>query len=494
MQLVCRLWQEAIASSPSLWSNINTSMKVTPDKFSALLKSSDTMPLDIVLTSGTAPGRPIRFKRIRELLEALEEEDHRLRSLKFVASYGAIVFMMKRPLFEGALPCLETLTLDVGGADTFSEALYYCAYELPELFQGNPEATPLKRLTLCAAVPWPNNRFPHLTHLSISYADPGSGRAFYASEFLEFMRTTPNLAHLTLDTIGKLEPPQGNVAVSMPNLREVRIRNCIWFTGAIVLGHLVLPATTSVEVSSIIYGMGHNLLKWLLGRDATYLRNAGAPTKLALALRGHTIYLSCSGPSGSTEVKLNARVKQHSLSEYRHRWHTTALCMLPLSLDLADVEDLSLAMTTDAFVPSHVVRAFLLRMPKVRSCTVLMDPRLESRYWTRCLSPRDTGSAPLPRLQSLEVIGRLAETWDYAAAQLASLVVRRSQGGCEKLAELVCSTLFVPAPWPGGADSLKVGKHNVADIVESVRLQSLSEFPLLRAAEVQTWDASESQT
>ena len=151
-------------------------------------------------------------------------------------------------------------------------------------------------------------------------------------------------------------------------------------------------------------------------------------------------------------------------------------------------------MTTDAFVPSRVVRAFLLRMPKVRSCTVLMDPRLESRYWTRCLSPRGTGQAPFPHLRYLEVIGRLAETWDYAAAQLASLVVRRSQVCCDKLAELVCSTLFVSAPWPGGADILKIGKHDVVSMFESVRLQSLSEFTLLRAAEAQTWNASESQS
>ena len=208
-------------------------------------------------------------------------------------------------------------------------------------------------------------------------------------------------------------------------------------------------------------------------------------------LRGHTIFLSFSGPAGSTEVKLNGQVKATIEKEYRHRWHTTALCMLPQSVDLSDVEDLSLVMVDGISVSSRMVREFLFKMPKVRSCTVLVHPQMSSKYWTRCLSPQRDGSVPFPHLQYLEVVGQLELKWAPIAAQIASLILRRSQGGCDKLAELMCSTL-PPSSAPKSADELRVGKHKVADMVESVRSQALDEIPLWRAADVESWNPDES--
>lgn len=494
MQLVCRLWKEVIISSPSLWSNINTSLRIVPDRFVALLKLSGPVPLDVVFTSGTAPGRPIWFTRIATLLELLNAQSLRLRSLKIVHSLGAMSFMMECPFFKEPLPlpCLEALTLDVSGPDAFSQGLR-CIFELPELFQSASTATSLKRLHLRAAVPWPNNCFPNLTHLCISNVDPGSSQRPMA--FLEFMRSSPNLVHLTLDTFGPIASPPDGTTVFMPNLREVYIRNCMWTTVVIgVLGHLVLPATANVEVRCINYGMGHNVIKSLLGPRAAYLRNTGAPRKLALALHRHTISVSFSGPSGSMEIKLNAQTQPRILREFRHRWLTTALCTLPMSLDLRDVEDFSLSMSS-ANVPSRVMREFLLKMPKVRSCTVWLDPKIGRKYWTRCLSSRNVTPAPFSRLQRLQLIGNLAESWVPTAAQIASLVLRRSQSNCDRLVELVCSTLVGVTPESvtigGNVNALMIGRCHVTDFVDSVKLQSVHQISLLRAVNMKTWDDSE---
>lgn len=496
MQLVCRLWKEAIVSSPSLWSNIKTSMRITPDRFETLLKLSKPTPLDVVLTSASAPGRPIRVKRIDALLDVLDEEIHRLRSLEIVDGLGEMIRVTESALFEKPLPRLESLTLDIGGRKIYEHG-FRCVLNLAELFRSTSDTTtPLKRLRLRRAVPWPTNCFPNLTHLSISNAQPGSGGRLDPFAFLEFMRSSPNLVHLTLDTFGPIECPPKRLAASMPNLREVRIRNTFWQAVVIVLGFcLVLPATASVQVLSIDYGMSQNVLKWLLGPDAVYLRNAGAPRKLDLALNGHTISVSWPGPSGSMELKLNAQLKPWLLEEFRHQWPTTALTMLPRSLDLRDVEDLSLAMTTNANVPSRVMREFLLKMPNVRSCTVLLDPFIHRRYWTRCLLARNLSPTPFPHLQRLQLVRMHAgDSWISTAAQIASLVARRSLSDCDGLAELVCSTIRGPDLDPEATDALTVGRCHVKEFVGSLKLEAIKRFPPLRAVlTTKLWDNAETR-
>ncbi|TFY53520.1 hypothetical protein EVJ58_g9408 [Rhodofomes roseus] len=441
------------------------------------------MPLEIAITSSSRLG-PV--PRVLALLNVLDAELYRVRRLRIEYSSEASApdAVLQHRIFARVAPRLEGLSIEIDGL-----IAPVAPGMLPEQFQTN--APDLRRLCLRCIVPWINNRFPSLTHLWLSRVRP-----VLLTDFLTFMEASPNLAHFTLDTSGPISNRRGRprtaqgVRVIMPHLRTVSIWGCSWRVAACVLQHLVLPATTAVEVSAMEGVASHAPLFALLPPRIAFLQNTGPPTKLSLWLHAHKICVSCAGPTGSLELQLSAHRRARLTNEVHSAWATSVLTLLPAALDLSQVEDLSLIADHLAPVPTRVVQGFFLKMRTVQSCTLWIDSSLNRQYWTRCLSPRDT-APPFPRLKRLRFVGRFAKTW--VPSQMMSIVIRRSDQGCDKLEELVCTAIedddIVPDFVGWNVDALMHERRRILDYVNSVQLESLRESPM-QACIIELWDGT----
>ncbi|KAF8905387.1 hypothetical protein CPB85DRAFT_1315446 [Mucidula mucida] len=225
MRLVCRAWEDVIASCTRLWRIADSAR--SPGTF--LSRSGDNTPL--VVYWGLRRGEPSivevltpHVSRIQEL--HLNLSRHRREAVDILQSLSAPALL------------LESLTIySLGHLPSFAQCLLP-----PALFAGH---TPrLRRLTLEHFCRWPHHVFTGLTHVCLQRQSRGSRPT--TNEFLDFLEGCPDLEELQLFRAGptlEADPPvEEGRRVVLGRLRELgwgRLRN-LAHAGRL-LAHLTLP-------------------------------------------------------------------------------------------------------------------------------------------------------------------------------------------------------------------------------------------------------------
>ncbi|THU81775.1 hypothetical protein K435DRAFT_972231 [Dendrothele bispora CBS 962.96] len=255
---VCRLWRGILATSPHLWSTVDSGL--IPVTF---LKRSLAAPLTAYLG--------IRTQEIPDkILYQVLEHSGRLRQLHLSTEgweSGTPVYQYLSSSSEA--PLLTSLTILTDGEHVVNGAL-------PVVFKGS---TPrLTKLCLKYFTSWPFNEFIGLTHLCL-YNQHELSRPT-TSSFLEFLASSPQLEHLSLIQAGPTRPDGADTSaphdkfVSLRCLKELNIGD--WPSARIVsrlLSHLILPPTTDMYIWGDPLNDLDDDLSLLLPTDISRLEN-----------------------------------------------------------------------------------------------------------------------------------------------------------------------------------------------------------------------------
>ncbi|KAJ7593888.1 hypothetical protein C8J56DRAFT_423501 [Mycena floridula] len=263
---VCRHWRGIVATSPMLWSAIDTLFR--PETF---LKRSGAAPLSVFI--------PNTDRVSDSLIRQIASQGSHLRELHCWGGYREELL----PYFQKCPgPLLEALTLLPGvGSPSVDQAI------LPPLFGGiMPKLT---KVSIDYYTSWPAGYFTKLTHLCLSnqydFSRPST------SDFLDFLDASPLLEELSLDSAG---PTKDNTAdyptthasriVNLEHLRELNIGRFPATTViARFLSHLALPATTNTYIwGQSLLNIDENL-GMLLPGDYSRLANFQAVRHLVLS-------------------------------------------------------------------------------------------------------------------------------------------------------------------------------------------------------------------
>jgi len=286
---VCRLWRGILATSPYLWSTVDSGL--IPETF---MKRSMAAPLTVYLG--------IRTQEVSEkLLCQVIGHSMRLNQLHLsTEGWDGDTPIYQYLSASSEAPLLTSLTVLTDGENVVNGVL-------PMIFSGK---TPrLTQLCLKYFTSWPFNEFSGLTHLCL-YNQHESTRPT-TSSFLEFLASSPQLEHLSLIQAGPTRPDgvetlvPHNQIVSLRYLKELNIGD--WPSARLVsrlLSHLELPPTTDMyiwgaplnnvdddlslllppDISRLEHL--HNIKRWYFARqprvilDTPFIAVAGSPRTL----------------------------------------------------------------------------------------------------------------------------------------------------------------------------------------------------------------------
>ncbi|KAJ3872711.1 hypothetical protein F5051DRAFT_444931 [Lentinula edodes] len=231
---VCRHWRGLIATSPQLWSELDSAL--LPERF---LKRSSVVPLKVYLGP--------KLDNLSEgLLESIAHQSNRFQELHLdadswqssAATSGTMFHQFKFPA-----PILTSLTLVTDGRGITNGIL-------PQMFGG--EMPSLKKLCLKHLTAWPRGYFQSLTHVCLY--DQNESTRPTMDEFLDFLASSPSLEELALVRAGPTRTDVGtqlhsplSKTVFLPNLRQLDIGE--WSSASLVarfLSHLHLPPNTDM--------------------------------------------------------------------------------------------------------------------------------------------------------------------------------------------------------------------------------------------------------
>ncbi|KAJ3762190.1 hypothetical protein EV360DRAFT_67263 [Lentinula raphanica] len=232
---VCRHWRGLIASTPELWSILDSGM--LPERF---LKRSSAVPLRVYLD--------LKLNYLPEdLLESIASQSIRFRELHLNMNAwqsNATIFHH----FKDPAPSLSGLTLVIDGRDITNG-------HLPQLFSG--EMPSLRKLCLKHLTSWPKGYFQNLTHVCLY--DQNELTRPSMDEFLDFISSSPFLEELALVRAGPTRMTEGSShgppsrIISLPHLRQLDIG--AWASASMVarfLSHIRVTA----KVDMYIWGDG----------------------------------------------------------------------------------------------------------------------------------------------------------------------------------------------------------------------------------------------
>jgi len=236
---VCSRWREVALSSPYLWNHINFT-KLTIAGFTEILTRAKMSPLHI--EAKVTPRRKTRFNAFRKQLEA---HISHTRHLSISGEFRAVLKRLVSPA-----PALVSLSL--------TGPPYSCVASQPEciiqnsLFNGT--APKLTRLELLGcSIGWQSPLLKGLQTLKIRTPDAQAMPTL--DDWLAALDEIPQLTTLILDNAtpavsvdnSHISEPQRTV--TLPSLTRFDItastKGC-----ALALAHLVLPALTSLLVTS----------------------------------------------------------------------------------------------------------------------------------------------------------------------------------------------------------------------------------------------------
>lgn len=259
---VCRHWRGIMATSPNLWSTVDSLCH--PESF---LKRAGGAPHRIFISDGN--------NITPTLLEALTAEPQRLAEYHVWGGGGQAIWKL---LNAGSAPLLEALTLILNAGITNPV--------LPPIFQGNMPR--LKKLALSYYTSWPSGYFKGLTHL---YLCTQAQTRPTTSEFLDFLEGSPLLEVLSLDIAGptrdnisEIPPTPASRFVDLKHLKELNIAG--WPTITIIarfLSHLCLPPTTNMYIWGMCLTNIDEDLGLLLPHDPSRLQNLQTIRRLVIS-------------------------------------------------------------------------------------------------------------------------------------------------------------------------------------------------------------------
>ncbi|KAF5358817.1 hypothetical protein D9758_008568 [Tetrapyrgos nigripes] len=253
---VCRQWRGILATSPHLWSTIDSGL--IPATF---LKRSMAAPLTVYLG--------VRAQEIsHKLLTNVLHNSSRLEEFHLSTDGwdGAPIYQSLSS-FSSAAPLLTSLTILTDGEQAIDGVL-------PVVFAG--ETPNLRQLCLKHFTSWPSNSFECLTHLCL-YNQHESSRPT-TSAFLDFLASSPRLQNLSLVQAGPTRSDDAPIPrdkhVSLPFLKEFNIGD--WPSAQLIsrlLTHLMLPSTTDMYIWGDPLNNTDDDLSLLLPADISCLRN-----------------------------------------------------------------------------------------------------------------------------------------------------------------------------------------------------------------------------
>lgn len=295
---VCRHWRGLIATSPHLWSEIDSG--TLPERF---LKRSSAVPLKVYL------GLKM-YDMSEEILQSIVSQSKRFRELHLDAgswepSSGSSGSIFHR--FTSPVPVLTSLTLITEGRDIVNGTL-------PPIFSGQMPS--LRKLCLKHLTSWPRNYFQSLTHLCLYNQNPSTRPTM--DEFLEFLQGSPMLEELALvragPTLLDVGPPQvpPSRIISLPHLRQLEIGE--WPCASLValfLSHIHLQSQTDMYfwgdrmLNAIHNSEDAGSLALLLPEDISKLENMKDIKKWYLARQPRVIldtpFVSVTGMENGEE-------------------------------------------------------------------------------------------------------------------------------------------------------------------------------------------------
>ncbi|KAF7789079.1 hypothetical protein EIP86_000012 [Pleurotus ostreatoroseus] len=267
---VCRYWRDTALLFPTLWSTIDTSC---PLAALASLDRAAQAPIhaylrDAVLYSSIRPS----LERGR-FLQSISAHTSQLAELHVQPTfrYGPAVLRY----FDRPAPQLRALSIALGASEEQDKTLSM-------LFGG--ETPVLTRLTLFNFARWHEgwDIGKNLTHLCL-YDQPVRSR-LQMSEFLDLLAGCTRLEELVVVEAGPSTAqvstfitspdadPKTHIMLDMPHLRRLHLGN--WGSPRIICGflsHLVLPATTTMEIWGDVLFHSTETLFSLLPSSLSYL-------------------------------------------------------------------------------------------------------------------------------------------------------------------------------------------------------------------------------
>ncbi|KAJ4468288.1 hypothetical protein J3R30DRAFT_3715222 [Lentinula aciculospora] len=231
---VCRQWRGLIASSPQLWSELDSG--TLPERF---LRRSSTVPLKVYLS--------LKLHDLSEdILESIASQSRRFRELHLDADSWQSSITTSSTIFHQfkfPAPTLASLTLLTDGRDIVNGTL-------PHMFSG--EMPRLKKLCLKHLTSWPSGYFQGLTHVCLY--DQNESTRPTMDEFLDFLVNSPFLEELALVRAGPTRIDVGAESHSSPprivsllHLRQLDIGE--WPSAPLVarfLSHIHLTTNTDM--------------------------------------------------------------------------------------------------------------------------------------------------------------------------------------------------------------------------------------------------------
>jgi hypothetical protein len=382
---VCRYWRATCISTPTLWSSIH----IRGHRNSAVglhLERSSTAPLKVYYAAYNHEAGSAAALDADAILNNVAKNCERFREFHCL-SHRAVTDQTWS-LFTRGAPFLESLTLSVENQDPDETSPV-----LPTVFGDH---TPrLQKLAIRYFSSWPGNTFKSLTHISLNH-QPSIGR-YSLSQFLDFLRGSPNLEELSLvkagPQIGEISPEDIIEPVSFPSLRILEIGS--WPTASPIARFL----------SHLDIGRGVDVRIW--GRD---IFDDDQGDDLSLLFQPGTRQLERLQAVKTVRITWTANynqfifVKDSTLDVHGFFYPLTYLSVSVVCF-AAEVEELWLAPPTDTSEPTVEQYGELFRsLPQLKTL-IACKANLHSMLLALgiCRSSDDGGSLTCPKLDTLHL-------------------------------------------------------------------------------------------
>ncbi|KAJ7208970.1 hypothetical protein GGX14DRAFT_111086, partial [Mycena pura] len=262
VMLVCRHWHEVALSSPALWSNLEFTWRLCPQRFLSQLQRSKTAKLTVKIecmdSSFVIPWILANANRLM-VLDLAGERHHVLDAMHQMRRYD--------------FPILRTLCLSPhaeGDSDT-------TAIFPSDLLDRRVPC--LRKLTLCHIdAPWQSLSCLNSLTLFGSPATP----PIFLHDLLSVLRACPDLRDLRLNTILDHGIIDHYGLAALPLLEHLDLREHISCCEAL-LGHLSFPDSTRLDLYPLGITAG-DAVRSILVRVRKHLRALSAPQPTMLKL------------------------------------------------------------------------------------------------------------------------------------------------------------------------------------------------------------------
>ena len=469
LQSVCRLWRNTVSSSPILYSRIVADETTPVAEIEMMLSRSGSMFLDVL------------FLCAEHMEDVLCSHRHRIQRLELVCSRRACAEYEDPPILDilaQRMPSLESFRYVWTTHTAFSES-----FRLPPLFGGF--APHLTHLSVTHAEPWCTPGCPALVRLYVERAATNDPQSI--EDFLNFLDRSPMLEEIVLIAAGPRvnidsKPGVDTRRVELSRLRTLVLQSCSWMTLRLLVHHVVPARNVALEAEGIDDLMGTGYIAQTLLKHCPFVSYAEHPTELSLWLQSDgKLTISCRSGDGSLDLSAMPDCNPRALGDMVGE-------LISSMIDFLQVDDvLELYMDVGCFewksdeMECHPLCKLLHALPSVRRCTFRVRDResLQRGPGLLCRLPDDAKQYPLPLLKSLQIVKCASKTpsWNVLDEAL-TLASNRMEHTQSRLQELTCTEVYGESDL--GRASFSTGErivHDIADFVQMTHVEKYDDDP-----------------